>query len=44
MPARLHKHNLKLLDEIFASDAISHDPQLANIARGPQGVRQFMQV
>ncbi len=39
-----NKHNLKLLDEIFANDAVSHDPQQPNIARGPEGARQSMQV
>ena len=39
-----NKKNLKLLDEIFAYDAVSHDPQQPNLARGPEGARQSMQV
>jgi len=39
-----NKHNLKLLDEIFAKDAISHDPSQPNLGRGPEGARESMQV
>ena len=36
--------NLKLLDEIYAKDAISHDPSQPNLGRGPEGARESMQV
>src|SRR3989442_1282798 len=39
-----NKHNLKLLDEIFSKDAISHDPSQPNLGRGPEGARESMQV
>lgn len=39
-----NKHNLKLLDEIFATDAISHDPSQPKLGRGPEGARESMQV
>jgi steroid delta-isomerase-like uncharacterized protein len=39
-----NKHNLKLLDEIFAKDAISHDPSQPNLGRGPAGARESMEV
>ena len=39
-----NKHNLKLLDEIFAKDAISHDPSQPNLGRGPEGARESMAV
>lgn len=38
-----NKKNLKLLDEIFAKDAISHDPSQPNLGRGPQGARESME-
>jgi steroid delta-isomerase-like uncharacterized protein len=38
-----NKHNLKLLDEVFTTDAQSHDPQQPNLPRGPEGVRKSMQ-
>ena len=37
-----NKHNFKLLDEIFAKDAISHDPSQPNLGRGPDGARESM--
>ncbi len=37
------KHNPKILDEIFANDAINHDPSQPNLGRGPEGVRESMQ-
>jgi len=39
-----NRHNLKLLDEIFAKDTISHDPSQPNLGRGPEGARESMQV
>ena len=39
-----NKHDLTLLDQVFAKDAINHDPSQPNLARGPQGVRETMQV
>jgi len=39
-----NKHNLKLLDEIFSKDAISHDPSQPSLGRGPEGARDSMQV
>ena len=39
-----NKHNFKLLDEIFAVDAISHDPSQPNLGRGPAGARESMQL
>jgi steroid delta-isomerase-like uncharacterized protein len=39
-----NKHNPKLLDEIFAKDAINHDPSQPNLGRGPEGARQSMEV
>src|SRR5713101_7842652 len=37
-----NKHNFKLLGEIFAKDAISHDPSQPNLGRGPDGARESM--
>jgi len=37
-----NKHNFKLLDEIFAKGAISHDPSQPNLGRGPDGARESM--
>lgn len=39
-----NKHNFKLLDEIFAKDAISHDPSQPNLGRGPDGARESMKM
>src|SRR4030088_1350241 len=37
-----NKQNLKLIDETFAKDAISHDPSQPNLGRGPEGARESM--
>ena len=39
-----NKQNLKLIDETFAKDAISHDPSQPNLARGPEGARESMRM
>jgi steroid delta-isomerase-like uncharacterized protein len=38
-----NRQNLKLVDEIFAKDAISHDPAQPNLSRGPAGAREAME-
>ena len=39
-----NKQNLRLIDETFAKDAISHDPSQPNLGRGPEGARESMRV
>lgn len=34
----------EIFDEIFAKDAISHDPSQPNLGRGPGGARESMEV
>lgn len=34
-----NKHNTKVLDELFANDAILHNPQDPTAAKGPQGAK-----
>src|SRR5206468_3532488 len=38
-----NKHNTKVLDELFASDAPLHDPQNPNTLRGPQGAKSTLE-
>jgi steroid delta-isomerase-like uncharacterized protein len=37
-----NKRDLKILDEVYAKDAITHDPQQANLGTGPEAVRKAM--
>src|SRR5689334_18566802 len=36
------KHNPSILDTLFSSDAILHDPQNKTIVRGPQGAKSTL--
>jgi hypothetical protein len=36
--------SLKVVDELFASDYIGHDPANPEPLRGPQGVKEFISV
>ncbi len=37
-----NKRDLKVLDEIYTKDAITHDPQQPNAGTGPESVRKSM--
>jgi steroid delta-isomerase-like uncharacterized protein len=37
-----NKQNLKLLDEIFSADSITHDTQRPNLPKGPEGAKLSM--
>lgn len=37
-----NKRDLRVLDEIYAKDAITHDPQQPNAGTGPEAVRKSM--
>jgi SnoaL-like domain len=36
--------NLGVVDEIFASDYVLHDPANPEEIRGPEGIKQFVQM
>ena len=38
-----NKHNTKLLDELFANDAVLHIPQDPTVAKGPHGAKATLE-
>lgn len=36
--------NLDVLDELFAANAAIHDPSISDLARGPEGARQYVEI
>jgi steroid delta-isomerase-like uncharacterized protein len=39
-----NQRNLEVIEEIFSPDHVYHDPILTQLARGPEGVRQKVEI
>jgi steroid delta-isomerase-like uncharacterized protein len=39
-----NKHNPAILDQLFANDAVLHDPQNPSISKGPQGAKSTLAI